>query len=613
MPGIFGLALKTDDGAVSGISESRGHRQLDAMAAAMRYDPSYVCHRFESSSLGVFAAWVGRGDEAMFDGPVEVEELGITLFLTGEPSCETAAFGGKTREPVGDSSEGMRIVGAYELSREEFPSRVRGLFAGFLISERSQESLLFNDRLGIERLFIYEDDRALYFSSEAKAILAVVPETRSFDSNGVAEFMACGCTLGETSLFRGIRVLPAATVVRLRKGTRPRYRKYFDRTAWEDLEPLSERDFLTMLGTTLERKLELQTMQHRHAAVSLTGGVDSRIIMACVRAPRRGLPCYTFGSMYRDTYDVWVAKQVAAVCDQPHEVLVLGEEFIGRLREYLEKGVLISDGYLGLSGAAELYLNGSARRIAPIRITGNYGGELLRGARAFKGSMPKGDFLVPELAERVRGAMDTFSRLTEMRDISFTLFSQAPSGYGRYAIERSQLMMRSPFLDEDIIQLLYRSPRRAVSRSDLSSRLIGQRRPDLAAIPTDRGTLGGGGRLARNARRIYRGALFKAEYWTGHGTPCWMAVLTSRMPGLLIERAFRGRHKFLHPRAWFLRELGEYTRQILADHQTLLAGYFNSQRVAAMVKSDQAGGTNYSQELDRVLTLALGSRLLFRA
>ena len=45
--------------------------------------------------------------------------------------------------------------------------------------------------------------------------------------------------------------------------------------------------------------------------VSLTGGLDTRIIMAWHKAEPNSLPCYTFGSMYRDNEDVKLARRVA--------------------------------------------------------------------------------------------------------------------------------------------------------------------------------------------------------------------------------------------------------------------------------------------------------------
>ena len=106
-------------------------------------------------------------------------------------------------------------------------------------------------------------------------------------------------------------------------------------------------------------------------------------------------------------------------------------------------------------------------------------------------------------------------------------------------------------------------PRRFSDSVDPSTFLIGRRRPDLLAIATDRGFLGRGGSLVRNMRRAYRELLFKGEYLTGHGAPHRVAAITRSMPGQLLEKAFIGRHKFLHPRVWMRGHLGRYTSDVL--------------------------------------------------
>src|SRR6185503_15598326 len=116
--------------------------------------------------------------------------------------------------------------------------------------------------------------------------------------------------------------------------------------------------------------------------------------------------------------------------------------------------------------------------------------------------------------------------------------------YGRYAVERSQVIMRSPFLDRHVVQWLYHAPpgRGASTRC---AALVDAFRPDLRTIPTDQGMLGAGGvqtLLARCFRRISS----KAEYWTGPGAPHGFLWLTASGRLSLVEALFRGRHKFQH-------------------------------------------------------------------
>ena len=56
-------------------------------------------------------------------------------------------------------------------------------------------------------------------------------------------------------------------------------------------------------------------------ALSLTGGFDTRLIMACLNRAGTTLPCYTFGGMYRDCFDVKIGRKVAAMSGCSHRVL----------------------------------------------------------------------------------------------------------------------------------------------------------------------------------------------------------------------------------------------------------------------------------------------------
>jgi asparagine synthase (glutamine-hydrolysing) len=294
-------------------------------------------------------------------------------------------------------------------------------------------------------------------------------------------------------------------------------------------------------------------------------------------------------------------------------VLELGTAFLADIHKNFSSAVFVSDGYLGMSGAAELYLNHVARSTAPVRITGNWGGELLRGVRAFKHIPPQGDFLSRELVHELSESAKDFAEKSTATPRSFTLFFQAPSqGYGRYAIERSQVIMRSPFLDNELVEWLYRMPTSAHDGREYSEAVIAHERPDLLSVPTDQGRLGDDGTVARHARRLARQILAKAEYWTSHGAAHGVGRLISSPLGAPLERAFRGRNKFQHFRAWFRRELSDFLREMLLRREgsAELPSWCDVGRVAFMVNAHLAGRRNFTDELDRLLTLTLASENL---
>src|SRR5206468_9842528 len=81
---------------------------------------------------------------------------------------------------------------------------------------------------------------------------------------------------------------------------------------------------------------------------------------------------------------VRIARKVAAACGQPHQTISVGDEFLSQFTQLAEQTVRITDGAMDVSGAAELYVNRVARQIAPVRLTGNYGSEILRRHVAFR-------------------------------------------------------------------------------------------------------------------------------------------------------------------------------------------------------------------------------------
>src|ERR1041385_878650 len=118
--------------------------------------------------------------------------------------------------------------------------------------------------------------------------------------------------------------------------------------------------------------------------MSLTGGLDTRVIMAWKEVIGQEFPCYSFGGMFRPCRDVTVARKVAGECGLTHEVISVGDDFLRQFPKYAERAVYLTDGCISVSHSSDLFLNERAALIAPVRMTGNYGGEVLRRVRAFK-------------------------------------------------------------------------------------------------------------------------------------------------------------------------------------------------------------------------------------
>jgi asparagine synthase (glutamine-hydrolysing) len=237
-------------------------------------------------------------------------------------------------------------------------------------------------------------------------------------------------------------------------------------------------------------------------------------------------------------------------------------------------------------------------------MTGNYGGEVLRSIRAFKPVEPPIGLFQAEFSSYLGQAKQTYESLISLHPLSFSVFRQAPwHHYGLQALEQTQLTLRSPYLDNELVKTVFRAPKSTLSNNDISFRLIQDGNADLLKVPTDRGLAGESGLLVNALRHEYLEFTFKAEYAYDYGMPQMVARADHALSKLHLERLFLGRHKFYHYRIWYRDALADYVRQILLDSRTLSRPYLQSQSVKRMVEGHLKGNRNYTLEIHKLLTL----------
>ncbi|MGB0046761.1 MAG: asparagine synthase-related protein, partial [Terriglobales bacterium] len=368
------------------------------------------------------------------------------------------------------------------------------------------------------------------------------------------------------------------------------------------------------LRDAFSRNLPLYLNGKEKIGMSLTGGLDTRTVMAWQRFPPGSLPCYTYGEAGRECQDVVVARRIARECQQSHQVIPIGNEFLARFPYYAERSMYLTDACVDVTRAPDLYLSERAREIAPVRMTGLYGDEVLRPKRrAFKPVDPTPEPFSPSFLTQIRAARKTYGETIQCHPTSFSAFRQAPwHHFGILSLEQTQVAVRTPFLDNDILQTIFRAPQATIANNDLRVRLIGDGNTVLQRIPTDRGFAGDPG-LRGWVLRNYLEFTFKAEYAYDYGMPQWLAGLDHFFSPLKLERLFLGRHKLYHYRVWYRDILANYVQEMLLDSRTLSRTYLERKGVEAIVRGHLKGNRNYTTEINRLLSLELLHRLFLDA
>jgi asparagine synthase (glutamine-hydrolysing) len=602
MPGIVGLITR--------MPREEAERELLRMVDTLRHESFYVTGTWVEESLGVYVGWIARQDSFSDGMPVRNEHGDVVLVFSGEDFPEPG-----TVQRLRERGHDLDAAGPsylVHLCEEDpsFPAVLNGRFHGLLTDRRRGTAMLFNDRYGMQRVYYHESKDAFYFAAEAKAILAVRPELRRLDPRGVGEFIACGAVLENRTLFEGIHALPPGSAWAIRNGSLEHKSSYFHPREWEDQETLDPESYYRELREAFTENLPRYFNGHERIAMSLTGGLDTRMIMAWQKFQPGSLPCYTFGGMFRDCQDVTLSRQVASICGQPHQVILVGKEFLARFPHYAERAVYLTDGCVDMSRSPDVYLNERANEIAPVRMTGNYGGEVLRRVRTFKPIEPLPGLFRPEILSYVHQAGETFAGLIQGHPVSFAVFKQNPwNHYGILALEQTQLSLRSPFLDNDLVRTVFRAPESAHASKGDSLRLIADGNRELLRISTDCGLAGERGRLSSAAYRGFLEFLFKAEYAYDMGMPQWVARIDHAFSALHLEHLFLGRHKVFHFRIWYRDALARYVREMLLDPRSLSRPYIERKRLEEVVQGHLKGNRNYTTEIHKVLTLELLHRL----
>lgn len=602
MPGIVGLITR--------MPQERAEAELLRMVEALRHESFYETGTWCDESMGVYVAWVARKGSFAAEMPLYNERRDLTLVFSGEEFPEPGTAERLKQHGHQLNAEGPSyLVHLYEEDKE-FPKNLNGRFHGLLADQNLGSALLFNDRYGMHRIYYHESADAFYFAAEAKAILAVRSELRKADPRGLGEFVSCGCVLENRTLFAGLHVLPPGSAWSFRSGRLEHETRYFQPQEWENQSLLEPEAYYQQLREIFSRNLPRYFSGREPIGISLTGGLDTRMIMAWHKSQRGLLPCYSFGSMFRDCQDVATARMVARACGQSHQVITLGKEFLSQFPRYAERTVYLTDGCVAVTHSPDLYANERAAKIAPVRMTGNYGGEVLRRVRAFKPVTPTPGLFSNDFLDNVKLGAHTYEGLLQGHPLSFAVFRQAPwHHYGLLSLEQTQLALRSPFLDNDFVRTVFRAPPSALTSNDVSLRLITDGDSSLKRIRTDRGLAGSQSRLQAAITRNVLEFTFKSEYAYDYGMPQWVAQIDHCFSMFHLERLFLGRHKFYHFRVWYRDALSNYVREMLLDPRTLSRPYLDRRVLENVVQGHLKGNQNFTSAIHKLLTLELVHRL----
>ncbi len=167
------------------------------------------------------------------------------------------------------------ILAAYAKYGDACLDHPRGMFAFAIWDENRRRLFCARDRFGIKPFYYCVVNGVFYFASEAKALLPFLPKI-STDRDALAEYLTFQYTIGEKTLFEGIRQLLPGHALVVEDGEIKIWR-YWDVRFEIDFDH-SPSYFRKRLRELVDESLSLHLRSDVPVGSYISGGIDSSLL-----------------------------------------------------------------------------------------------------------------------------------------------------------------------------------------------------------------------------------------------------------------------------------------------------------------------------------------------
>src|SRR5712664_2689415 len=263
-----------------------GREVLDAMLRALEHRGPDDTGRYLDGEAALGMTRLSIIDLVTGQQPMTSEDGSATLVFNGEIYNfrdlreELSARGRR----FGTRSDTEVLLRAWEAYGEACVDRLRGMFAFAVWDARRRRLFLARDRVGKKPLYYWHRDGVLVFASEPKALLRHPAVGRALDPAALEHYAAFGYTPAARSIFDGIAKLPPGHTATLAGGVLSVARYWtLPAGAATAARPAPREELLGSVRVEVRDAERARLEADVPLGVFLSGGVDSSVIVACMR------------------------------------------------------------------------------------------------------------------------------------------------------------------------------------------------------------------------------------------------------------------------------------------------------------------------------------------
>ena len=362
-----------------------------------------------------------------------------------------------------------------------------GNFAIAHFNKKEKRITIISDRRSQHPIYYFITGNTLIYSTAISTYcrLADIPE---FNVNWLHELLFFNYPIGQTTIFKDVLRMPPASILEYNlKSSKFSLFEYADHFRKPNSLIKGKKALKKALYVFNER-MPKYFEKNTKVAVSLTAGFDSRTVLSFAPCEtKETLETYTYG--VADCIDLVEASRVSSMLRLPHRKITFDKRFLDNLPKLIYETVYLSSGLQGINRSTLLYMYRSLTNNGqefPVIITGVSGDHLFRDHINGSGNVPslissdmmqvfkKGQtFISTSFFRKAYGDnINNFEHhinnvIEELKAkygqlnspesyLSYLVYEITPKHFaGEAAIANNYSTFRTPYWDEDIIQLSY--------------------------------------------------------------------------------------------------------------------------------------------------------------
>jgi len=307
------------------------------------------------------------------------------------------------------NSDSEVIIEAYKKWGPDCLNRFNGMFAFAIWDDREKSLFLARDRLGKKPLYYYlTGDGGIIFASDLRALLKDSEIPVKLDPKAISQYLSLGYILSDCSIISGVRKLPAAHFMTVRRNEPSAPVRYWNiRDSFLSKQSITENDAAEALRLLLKDACKLRLVSDVPLGAFLSGGLDSSAVVASMTQLRTSIAIKTFSIGFDEpTFsELSQARAAADFLQVTHSSKTVGADALEIFHRIIQAA---GEPFADNSMIPMYYLSEFTKSHVTVALSGDGGDELFAGYETYLADR------MHRIAARVpKAAVRVFQRLSE--------------------------------------------------------------------------------------------------------------------------------------------------------------------------------------------------------